>query len=280
MPCPRPTPRLRLHKTRSLISSSGATDMTRPGATIEAVIFDMDGVVTKSMRVHFAVWKEVFDEFLKQRGDAKPFTMEDYFAYVDGLPRFDGIRRFLASRGIDLPEGAAESLDGETVHGLGNRKNMRFQTWLEANTVPTYKDALDVIHALKGHGVKVGVFSASRNAERVLTSAGVIDLFDARVDGTDASKLALAPKPDPAMLIETAKRLGATPSTTIVVEDAVSGVAAGAAGGFRHVIGIDREQLDSKVHAQALRAAGADVATRDLGCIFSFCLPEASEARR
>ncbi len=253
--------------------------MTRPGATIEAVIFDMDGVVTRSMRAHFAAWKEVFDAFLKQR-DAKPFTMEDYFAYVDGVPRFDGIRRFLASRGIDLPEGAADSLDCETVHGIGNRKNLRFQAWLEANTVPTYGDALDLIHTLKGHGVKVGVFSASRNAERVLTSAGVIGLFDAKVDGTDAAKLALAPKPDPAMLIETAKRLGTTPASTIVVEDAVSGVAAGAAGGFRHVIGIDREQLDSDAHARALRAAGADVVTRDLGCIFSLCLPAASEARR
>jgi len=255
--------------------------MTRPGAAIEAVIFDMDGVVTKSMRVHFAAWKEVFDEFLGQRdARAKPFTMEDYFGYVDGVPRLDGIRRFLASRGIDLPEGAPDSLDGETVQGLGNRKNMRFQAWLEANTVPTYEDALDLIHALKGHGVKVGVFSASRNAERVLTSAGVIDLFDAKVDGTDAAKLALAPKPDPAMLVETAKRLGAAPANTIVVEDAVSGVAAGAAGGFRHVIGIDREQLDSDAHARGLRAAGADVVTRDLGYILSLCLPEASEARR
>jgi trehalose 6-phosphate phosphatase len=254
--------------------------MARPGATIKAVIFDMDGVVTKSMRAHFAAWKDVFDAFLKRRGDAKPFTMEDYFAYVDGVPRFDGVRRFLASRGINLPEGAPDSLDDDTVHGLGNLKNMRFRAWLEANTVPTYKDALDLIHALRGQGVKVGVFSASRNAERVLTSAGVINLFDAKVDGTDAAKLALAPKPDPAMLIETAERLGTTPADTIVVEDAVSGVAAGAAGGFRHIVGIDREQMDEDTHAHALRAAGADVVTRDLGCIFNLCLPKASEAQR
>jgi len=254
--------------------------MASPGATIKAVIFDMDGVVTKSMRAHFAAWKDVFDAFLKQRGDAKPFTMEDYFAYVDGVPRFYGVRRFLASRGIDLPEGAPDSLDGDTVHGLGNRKNMRFQAWLESNTVPTYKDALDLIHALRDQDVKVGVFSASRNAERVLTSAGVINLFNAKVDGSDAAKLALAPKPDPAMLIETAKRLGVTPGDTIVVEDAVSGVAAGAAGGFRHVVGIDREQIDADTHAHALRAAGADVVTRDLGCILNLCLPKASEAQR
>jgi trehalose 6-phosphate phosphatase len=255
--------------------------MTRPGAAIEAVIFDMDGVVTKSMRAHFGAWKEIFDEFLKQHSEAaKPFTMEDYFAYVDGVPRFDGVRRFLASRGITLAEGEPGSLDSETVQGLGNRKNSRFQAWLEANAVPTYKDSLDLIHALKDHGVKVGVFSASRNAERVLTSAGIIDLFDAKVDGTDAAKLALAPKPDPAMLLETANRLGAAPADTIVVEDAVSGVAAGAAGGFKHVVGIDREQLDSDLHARALRAAGANLVTRDLGCILSLCLPEASEARR
>jgi trehalose 6-phosphate phosphatase len=256
-------------------------DMASTGAAIEAVIFDMDGVVTKSMRAHFAAWKEVFDTFLKRRGeDAKPFTMEEYFAHVDGVPRFDGVRRFLASRGITLPEGAADSLDDETVHGLGNAKNARFQAWLETNTVPTYQDALDLIHALKEHGVKVGVFSASRNAERVLTSAGVIKLFDAKVDGTDAAKLALAPKPDPAMLVETAKRLGASPANTAVVEDAVSGVMAGAAGGFKHVVGVDREQLDSDMHARALRAAGADLVTRDLGCVFSLCFPEVREARR
>lgn len=253
--------------------------MAKPGAAIEAAIFDMDGVVTKSMLAHFAAWKETFDEFLKQRGDVRPFTMEDYFTYVDGVPRFDGVRRFLASRGIELPEGAPDNLDDESVHGLGNRKNTRFQTWLEANAVPTYMDAIDLIRALKNHHVKVGVFSASRNAERVLTSAGVIELFDAKVDGTDAAKLALAPKPDPAMLVETAKRLGARPADTIVVEDAVSGVAAGAAGGFKHVIGIDREQISSEDHARALKAAGADIVTRDLKCILKLCLPEASEGR-
>jgi HAD superfamily hydrolase (TIGR01509 family) len=255
--------------------------MTRPGGTIEAVIFDMDGVVTQSMRAHFAAWKEVFDAFLTQHDPrAEPFTLEDYFTYVDGVPRLDGIRRFLASRGITLPEGATDSRDGDTVHGLGNCKNERFQAWLATHRVPTYKDATDLVHTLKDHGVKVGVFSASRNAERVLTSAGVIDLFDAKVDGIDATKLSLAPKPDPAMLIETTRRLGTTPANAIVVEDAVSGVAAGATGKFRHVVGIDREQMDTDAHARALRSAGADVVTRDLGCILDLCLPEASEARR
>lgn len=242
-------------------------------ATIAAVIFDMDGVVTKSMRAHFAAWKEVSDKFLEQRGEhAAPFTLEDYFAHVDGVPRFDGIRRFLASRFIELPEGAPDSLDWNTVHGLGNRKNQRFLAWLGANTVPTYKDTLDLIHALKSRGIKVGVFSASRNAERVLASAGVVSLFDAKVDKIDAETLDLAPKPDPAMLMETVRRLGEAPAHAIVVEDAVSGVKAGAAAGFKHVIGIDREQANDGAHARALRASGADLVTRDLRDILSLCL--------
>lgn len=247
---------------------------------IEAVIFDMDGVVTQSMRAHFAAWKEVFDAFLKghaetQGGSYVPFCMEDYFTYVDGVPRFDGTRRFLNSRGIALPEGAPDSLDPHTIHGLGNRKNQRFQAWFEHNKVPTYADALGLIRAVKDRGIKVGVFSASRNAERVLKSAGVLDLFDAKVDGTDAEALDLAPKPDPALLLETTRRLGSTPSRVIVVEDAISGVKAGAAAGFRHVIGIDREQIHEKEHYRALRTSGADIVTRDLGDLYDLCLPAA-----
>jgi beta-phosphoglucomutase family hydrolase len=247
---------------------------------IEAVIFDMDGVVTQSMRAHFAAWKDVFDAFLKGHAEAQggpyvPFRMEDYFTYVDGVPRFDGTRRFLNSRGITLPEGAPDSLEPHTVHGLGNRKNQRFRAWLEHNKVPTYADTLGLIHAAKDRGIKVGVFSASRNAEQVLESAGVLDLFDVKVDGVDADELRLAPKPDPALLLETTRRLGATPSRVIVVEDAVSGVKAGAAGGFRHVIGIDREQIREHEHYRALHTSGADVVTRDLGDVYDLCLPAA-----
>jgi len=238
----------------------------------------MDGVVTQSMRAHFAAWKDVFDAFLKghaemQNGPYVPFCMEDYFTYVDGVPRFEGTRRFLDSRGIALPLGAPDSLDPRTIHGLGNLKNRRFQTWLEQNNVPTYADTIDLIRAVKARGIKVGVFSASRNAERVLKSAGVLDLFDAKVDGVDAENLHLAAKPDPALLLETARRLGARPSRVIVVEDAVSGVKAGAAGGFRHVIGVDREQIGEKKHDRALRASGADIVTRDLGDVYDLCLP-------
>lgn len=239
-------------------------------ASIEAVIFDMDGVVTQSMQAHFAAWKNVFDAFLteraRQRGERlAPFSREDYFAHVDGVRRYEGVRRFLASRDIELPEGTPDSLDPDTVYGLGNRKNQRFHAWLEQNKVPTYEDALGSIKALKRRGIKVGLFSASRNAERVLMSAGVMDLFDAKVDGNDAEKLSLPPKPDPALLLEAARRLGTTPSRAVVVEDAVAGVKAGAAAGFRRVIGVDREPEGEESHAQVLRASGADFVTRDLG---------------
>jgi HAD superfamily hydrolase (TIGR01509 family) len=246
------------------------------GKTIEAVLFDMDGVVTKSMRAHFAAWKHVFDAFLQAQAEGRgehflPFSLQDYFSHVDGVPRFEGVRRFLASRGISLPEGPVDSLDWDTVHGLGNRKNERFRAWLAHNTVATYTDALRLIAVLKRHGIKVGVFSASRNAEQVLRSAGVIGLFDAKVDGIDTANLGLAPKPDPALLLETIKRLCTTPSRAIVVEDAVSGVEAGSAARFKHVIGIDREPLDEDSHARALRAAGADLVTRDLGDLLGLC---------
>ena len=242
--------------------------------SIEAVIFDMDGVVTQSMQAHFAAWKDVFDAFLaeraRQRGERlAPFSREDYFAHVDGVRRYEGVRRFLASRDIELPEGTPDSLDPDTVYGLGNRKNQRFHAWLEHNKVPTYEDALGLIQALKRRGIKVGVFSASRNAERVLISAGVMDLFDAKVDGNDAEKLSLPPKPDPALLLEAARRLGTAPSRTVVVEDAVSGVKAGAAAGFRLVIGIDREPECQDSHELALRTGGADIVTHDLGDLLS-----------
>lgn len=234
---------------------------------IEAAIFDMDGVVTDSAEAHFAAWKETFDEALRAHasGDAaRPFTRADYREHVDGVPRFDGVRRFLASRGIELPEGEPgdESLD--SVQGVGTAKNRRFQRWLAEKPVPTYDDAVDFIHALKRRGIKVGIFSASRNAVRVLESAGVRDLFDAEVDGVDAREEGLPGKPDPAVLIACARRLGAEPSRTVVFEDAVSGVEAGAKGRFRLVVGVNREEERADSHGVDLRAHGADLVTRDL----------------
>lgn len=242
---------------------------------IEAVIFDLDGVVTCTMRAHFAAWREVFDSFLRTNTQSEqtfvPFSLHDYFTHVDGVPRLEGIRRFLVSRDIELPDGAPGDMDSKTMHGLASIKNKRYLAWLEANEVPTYSDALDLIGSLKRRGIKIGIFSSSQNCNRALKSAGIVDLFDAKVDGIDAARLALPPKPDPAVLLETVARLGTQPARAIVVEDAVSGVEAAARGGFRHVVGIDREPPNDDSHALALRAAGADLVTRDLADVLALC---------
>ncbi|WP_375260810.1 trehalose-phosphatase [Palleronia sp.] len=231
---------------------------------IAAVIFDMDGVVTDTADAHFAAWKDVFDAFLDERRAGPPFTRRDYLAHVDGVPRYDGVRRFLASREVELPEGEGDDVGNDTVHGLGNLKNRKFGEWLEEHSAPVFDDAIEMIWGLKAAGVKVGIFSASRNAGRVLVSAGLGDTFDATVDGADAQALGLEPKPKPDQLIKTAERLGAKPAETAVIEDAVSGVQAGAAGRFGLVIGVNRQQDDPEKQRHALRANGADLVTHNL----------------
>ena len=232
---------------------------------IEAVIFDMDGVITNTAEVHFTAWKESFDQLLEEhdQGD-RPFTRRDYLDHVDGIPRYDGVRRFLKARGIELPEGAEGNVGLDSVRGVGNLKNRRFREWLEENRAPVFDDATELIESLKGAGIGVGVFSASRNARAVLRSAGVADLFDATVDGADAGELQLAPKPQPAQLVETAKRLGREPASTAVVEDAVSGVQAGSRGRFGLVIGVNRQESGADEQRHALRSGGADLVTTDL----------------
>lgn len=250
---------------------------------IAAAIFDMDGVVTDSAEAHFAAWKETFDEVLARHasGDAaRPFSRADYRTHVDGVPRLDGVRRFLASRGIDLPEDAPGRGDEEgldTVRGVGVAKNRRFRSRLQQTPAPAYDDTTALIRALKRRGIAVGIFSASRNAARVLESAGVRDLFDATVDGIDARALGLPGKPDPAMLVACARRLGAEPARTVVFEDAVSGVEAGIAGGFGLVVGVDREREETG-HADALREAGAGLVLRDVAR-FLDRLPDHGERR-
>ncbi|MDJ0514182.1 MAG: HAD-IA family hydrolase [Methyloceanibacter sp.] len=251
---------------------------------IQAVIFDLDGVVTCTMRAHFAAWREVFDHFLRTHTQSEktfvPFSLHDYFTHVDGVPRLEGIRRFLISRDIELPEGAPNDTGTKTIHGLANLKNERYLAWLDANEVPTYSDARDLIGSLKRRGKKIGIFSSSRNCDRALRSAGIVDLFDAKVDGVDAARLALPPKPNPALLLETVGQLGIQPAKAIVVEDAVSGVEAAVAGGFRYVIGIDREPSNENSHALALRAAGANFVTRDLTDVLDLCLLDSDDRRR
>jgi alpha,alpha-trehalase len=251
---------------------------------IQAVIFDLDGVVTRTMRAHFAAWRKVFDGFLRTHTQSEktfvPFSLNDYFTHVDGVSRLEGIRRFLISRDIELPEGEPNDIGSKTMHGLANLKNERYVTWLDANEVPTYSDALDLIGSLKRRGIKIGIFSSSRNCDRALKSAGIVDLFDAKVDGVDAARLALPPKPNPAVLLETVARLGTQPARTIVVEDAVSGVEAAARGGFKHVVGIDREPPNDDSHALALHAAGADFVTRDLVDVLALCPLDSNDVRQ
>jgi alpha,alpha-trehalase len=232
----------------------------------DGFIFDMDGVVTQTAPLHAAAWKRMFDEYLQQReargeGPYSPFdVIADYLPYVDGKPRVDGVVSFLASRGITIPLGAPDDPPGsETVHGLGNRKNQYFHQLLTEQGAHVYQSTVELIREVKRAGLRTGIFSASRNAADILRAAGVLDLFEAKVDGSDASSLGLPGKPDPAMLLELAGRLKLSPERTAVAEDAIAGVQAGKAGRFRLVIGVNRSGKEG-----SLKAAGADLEVRDL----------------
>jgi trehalose 6-phosphate phosphatase len=237
--------------------------MTETSARLSSILFDMDGVITNTATAHFAAWKRLFDDYLRDRSSDgfKPFTEADYRKYVDGKPRYDGVESFLRSRDISLPRGdEGDDPDRETICGLGNRKNRHFNAWLDENHIEPFPGTLALIDKLKAAGVKIAVFSSSRNAEAVLRSAGVLDLFDAKVDGTDMAALALPGKPDPAILMQSLERLDARVEGAAVVEDASSGVEAGARGGFSPVIGVAREG-----HREELTDAGADIVVADLG---------------
>ena len=242
--------------------------MTTPRAAeistgeIAAVIFDMDGVITETASVHAAAWKRMFDEYLAARDDSqRPFSDDDYQLYVDGKPRYDGVADFLRSRGVELPRGEpTDSPETETVCGLGNRKQEMFVRTLREEGATAFPSSVELIHRLRGAGVGTAVISASRNCAEVLESAGVIDLFDARVDGEVADELGLAGKPDPAVFLEAARRLGVAPAEAAIVEDAIVGVEAGGRGGFALVIGVDRVG-----QADRLRSHGADIVVDDLG---------------
>jgi len=216
-------------------------------ADFDAALFDMDGVVTQTAVVHAAAWKQLFDEYLEQRRargapDVAPFDVgEDYRAYVDGRPRYDGVEAFLASRGIRLPPGDQnDPPDRETIRGLGNRKDVYFWERVRKEGVRAYESTVELIGEMRRLGRKTGIFSASRNAEAVLNTAGVRELFDAKMDGNDAEARGLRGKPDPAMLLALSAALGTEPARGIVFEDAIAGVQAGQSGGFGMVIGINR----------------------------------------
>lgn len=238
-----------------------------PPPGFDAVIFDMDGVVTQTALVHAAAWKRLFDDHLRERSErtGEPFVpfdvATDYRRYVDGMPRYDGVRRFLASRGITLPEGTpADPPDAETVCGLGNRKNRTFLARVAEEGVLPFPTTVTLIRRLRERGIRTAIISASENATDILTAAGVIDLFDVQVDGTDSARLGLAGKPDPAIFLEAARRLGVEPPRAVVVEDALAGVTAGRSGGFGLVVGIDRVGLGT-----AMADLGADLVVGDLG---------------
>ena len=229
--------------------------------SFEAGIFDMDGVITKTAQVHSAAWKLMFDEFLKRKEKQenipfREFSHEDYLQYVDGKPRLKGIRSFLQSRGFDLAEGSPEDdFKKETIWGLGNRKNSVFLNVLETDGVQVYEPAVALIKKLKELGIKVGVVSSSKNCEYILKAAGVLDLFDTRVDGVIAEKLGLQGKPEGDIFVRAANDLGVEVSGSVVFEDAISGVQAGRNGGFGLVVGIARSD-----NIEDLLAEGADIA--------------------
>lgn len=242
-----------------------------PGVTLsardhDAVLFDLDGVLTRTARVHAAAWKKLFDAFLAQRAAQtdEPFTPfdidTDYPRYVDGKPREAGVAAFLESRGIELPMGTSEDgTEVQSVRALGQLKDQYFREHLHQHGVEPYAAAVALVRKLRAQEVRTAVVSSSNNCAAVLEAAGIAELFDTRVDGLDITRLELAGKPAADAFVEAAHRLGADPARTVVVEDAIAGVQAGHAGHFGCVIGVDR-----RAQAQALRDAGADVVVTGL----------------
>jgi beta-phosphoglucomutase family hydrolase len=234
--------------------------------TIRGLLFDLDGVLTQTARQHAAAWKQMFDEFLAQHAQDThtafvPFDAgTDYDTYVDGKPRLAGTQSFLASRGIKLPLGTPEDPPGApTVYGLSNRKNALVLELIRTQGVTVYPGSVRYLHAARAAGLPCAVVTSSANAKQVLASAGLSELFDACIDGVIAAQQGLAGKPAPDTFLAGARALGIQPATAAVFEDSLAGVAAGRAGGFGYVVGVDRAG-----QADALRAHGADVVVRDL----------------
>ncbi len=232
---------------------------------VRGCLFDMDGVLTRTATVHAAAWKQMFDEFLLEWGrrtasPTTPFTTADYESYVDGRSRADGTRAFLASRGITLPEGsAADEAGATTVQGLSKQKNEILLNRLATHGVDVFDDAVEYVRAVKAGGLLRAVVSASANTAQVLDAAHISDLFDIRIDGIVAAERHLAGKPAPDTYLAGAKALGLGPGQAAVFEDALAGVEAGRAGGFKLVVGVDRVG-----HGAELVAHGADLAVTDL----------------
>jgi beta-phosphoglucomutase family hydrolase len=241
------------------------TELGLPEA-VTACLFDLDGVLTQTAKVHARAWKQMFDAYLRERaartGQAfVPFDeVADYDEYVDGKPRYDGVRSFLASRGIELPEGSPDDPPSmETVHGLGNRKNDLVLKLINEQGVQPYEGSVRYVRAVREAGLRRAVVSSSANCRDVLQAAGIEDLFDEVIDGLVAEREHLKGKPAPDTYLAGARAVGADPAHAAVFEDALAGVAAGRAGGFAFVVGVDRVG-----QAVALREHGADVVVSDL----------------
>lgn len=232
----------------------------------DTLLFDLDGVVTRTATLHAVAWKKLFDTFLAARADTDgdefvPFDVAtDYVHYVDGRRRYDGVDGFLRSRGIELPHGdPTDPVDAQTVCGLGNHKNDFFNEQLEVLGVELFEDTVELISVSRRHGKKIAVVSASENCTAILKRAGLLHLFDARVTGIEAAALRLPGKPAPDTFLKAAELLGTPPAEAVVFEDAISGVQAGRAGKFGLVVGVDR-----RGEGHLLRANGADVVSTDL----------------
>jgi beta-phosphoglucomutase family hydrolase len=235
-------------------------------AGVTACLFDLDGVLTQTAKVHAAAWKQMFDDYLRRRAAAngEAFVafdpVRDYDEYVDGRPRYDGVRSFLASRGIELPEGGPDDPPGaETVHGLGNRKNEIVLKLIREHGVEPYEGSVRYVQAARAAGLRRAVVSSSTNCRDVLTAAGIKDLFEEIVDGVVAEREHLHGKPAPDTFLAGARALHVEPAQAAVFEDALAGVEAGRAGRFGFVVGVDRVG-----QATELRAHGADIVVDDL----------------
>lgn len=226
---------------------------------IRACLFDLDGVLTQTLPIHKSAWKQTFDPLLARAGQP-PFSEADYLAHVDGKRRADGVRDFLASRGLNVPEGEPDDPpESDTVAGIGNRKNQLVLATMEKEGVEVYAGSISYLHAARDAGLGIGVVTASANGERVLETVGLTSLVDVRIDGVVARRDGLPGKPAPDTFLAGAEALGVEPAQAAVFEDAVSGVAAGRAGGFGLVVGVDRGG-----NAEALKQHGADVVVTDL----------------
>lgn len=247
----------------------------------KAVLFDLDGVLTPTATLHARAWKATFDAFLASHGaqigkSFEPFDLDlDYRAHVDGRRRGDGVRAFLASRGIEVPEGtSSDAPTVDSIHGIGLRKNERFREELESGGIEPYADAVALVRALSEAGTPCAVVSSSANAQAVLEGAGIADRFRDRVDGRTAQELGLKGKPAADMFLEAARRLQVAPADAAVIEDAIAGVQAGRHGGFGWVVGVARHGEDA-----ALAAAGADPVVSSLDGLHELLIGPTQEPR-